>query len=157
MAMAITLRDYLKSRGLAHATIGHPRRVTSMEVAESAHVEGDCVAKAVLLHDGDGYMLAVVPCTHRLDLGRVRDAVGRPIGLATEDEVEAVFGDCDPGAVPPIGEAYGIKNILIDDSLDERRDVFFEGGDHQTLVHMSHDDFAQLMKNARHGRFSHHI
>lgn len=157
MAMATTLRDYLKSRGIAHETINHPRRVTSLEVAESAHVDGDCVAKAVLLHDGEGYMLAVLPCTHRLDLGRLRETVGQPVGLATEDEVEAVFGDCDPGAVPPVGDAYGIKKIMIDDSLAERPDVFFEGGDHRTLVRMSHDDFAMLMQNARHGRFSHHI
>jgi Ala-tRNA(Pro) deacylase len=31
-----------------------------------------------------------------------------------------------------------------------------EGGDHETLIHMGHTQFAKLTKDARHGRFSVH-
>jgi Ala-tRNA(Pro) deacylase len=31
-----------------------------------------------------------------------------------------------------------------------------EGGDHETLVHMGHTQFAQITADAQHGRFSVH-
>jgi Ala-tRNA(Pro) deacylase len=63
--------------------------------------------------------------------------------------VEArLFADCDRGAVPPVGEAYGIPTVW-DDSLGDLPDVYFEGGDHRTLIHMSGPDFAELMRGAR--------
>ncbi len=42
----------------------------------------------------------------------------------------------------------------VDDSLMAQPDVYFEGGDHQELVHMSGEQFSQLMSDAGHGQFS---
>jgi hypothetical protein len=77
----------------------------------------------------------------------------QPVTLATEDEAAALFPDCDPGAVPPIGTAYGLGS-LVDESLDGKPEIYFEGGDHQTLVHVSGDAFRKLMENVPHGRIS---
>jgi len=73
--------------------------------------------------------------------------------LASEGEIEGLFEDCARGAVPAVGECYGLDTV-IDDSLDEQPDVYFEGGDHATLVHMSHAQFANLTAAARHASFS---
>ena len=34
--------------------------------------------------------------------------------------------DCEPGAVPPLGAAYGL-DVVVDDSLTDHSDVYFEG------------------------------
>jgi Ala-tRNA(Pro) deacylase len=75
--------------------------------------------------------------------------------LATEHEIEQLFGDCAQGAIPPIGECYGL-DVIVDDSIEEQPEVYLEGGDHATLVHMNHSQFARLTAAARHGRFSVH-
>ncbi len=35
-------------------------------------------------------------------------------------------------------------------------EIWFEGGDHRTLVRVSGDGFRKLMAEARHAQFSHH-
>ena len=69
----------------------------------------------------------------------------------SENDLKSRFPDCDFGAVPPVG--YGITTI-IDDSLGKQPDVYFEAGDHKSLVHMNWAEFARLARDARHGRFS---
>ncbi len=79
-----------------------------------------------------------------------------PLGLATEGEIADLFDDCDLGAVPPVGAAYGLS-VVLDESLVDAPEVYFEGGDHTTLVHVAGDAFGTLMSDARRGRFSHHV
>ena len=52
-----------------------------------------------------------------------------------------------------VGECYGLDTV-VDDSIEEPPEVYLEGGDHATLVHMSHTQFASLTATARHGTFS---
>ncbi|MGA8293885.1 MAG: hypothetical protein WB820_15595 [Rhodoplanes sp.] len=47
--------------------------------------------------------------------------------------------------------------MIVDDSIDGRSDVYLEAGDHETLVRLSHLQFAKLTADARHGRFSVHV
>jgi len=78
------------------------------------------------------------------------------LSLAHEDGVREVFRDCDHGAIPPVGMAYGTQTWL-DDSLLAHADVYFEAGDHQELVHMSTDQFMELMADAKRGHFAHRM
>jgi Ala-tRNA(Pro) deacylase len=154
MTIAVRLRQYLDSQGVDYDTVPHPRTSTSAGLARAAHVPKDQVAKPVVVHHGDGYVLAVVPSTHRVELGTLRDILGERPGLAAETEVARLFDDCEIGAVPPIGAAYGVP-VILDESLDRTADVYFEGGDHTTLVHIGRAAFRALTKDARRERFSH--
>jgi Ala-tRNA(Pro) deacylase len=128
--------------------------MTAGATAEAAHVPGDRLAKTVVIHLEDGYVLAVVPSNHRVDLGDLQELLGRRLGLAAETEVGRLFGDCDLGAVPPVGAAYGLPAV-VDRSLSGLDRVWFEGGDHRTLISVTGADFDRLMREARHGSFSH--
>jgi len=64
-----------------------------------------------------------------------------------------LFDDCEPGAVPPLGPAYGIETLL-DESLTSVADVFFEAGDHELLVHLRGEIFQALLRGARRGYYS---
>jgi Ala-tRNA(Pro) deacylase len=43
---------------------------------------------------------------------------------------------------------------LVDESLEGRGDIYFEGGDHRTLVHLSGEQFHEIMAKVPHGRIS---
>jgi Ala-tRNA(Pro) deacylase len=113
------------------------------------------MAKSVVIHHELGYVLAVVPSTHRVELGTLQDVLDKRLGLATEGEVTTLFSDCEIGAIPPIGAAYGVP-VVLDESLGDAPHLYFEGGDHKSLVHVSGDAFRVLTKDARRARFSHH-
>jgi Ala-tRNA(Pro) deacylase len=154
MTISSRLRDYIEQKGTPYETVPHHRTATTRQSALAAHVPGSRMAKSVVVHHDGGYAVAVLPSTHRVELAALQDILDKPLGLASEDEVASLFGDCDVGAVPPIGEAYDVP-VVIDESLDDAADIYFEGGDHRTLVHVSGRDFRDLTSGARVARFSH--
>lgn len=153
MAIATTLENFLKEHHVAYDVVTHPHTMTSMQTAAEAHVPGDRLIKSVVVEDDDGYLMVALPSTHRLELGRLHRQLQRQLGLATENELAGLFKDCELGAIPPIGAAYGIET-LVDDSLLQGGDVYFEAGDHEELIHISGKQFQDLFAGAKHGRYS---
>lgn len=147
MSVAVRLQQYIADRDIAWDPVLHGKSRCGMDCAHRAHVPPGEVAKAVLLEDAYGYVIAVIPADRRLDVAKVGEALDRELRLAGESEVSSLFPDCEPGALPPLGEAYGVATLW-DPSLAEKPDVYFEGGDHRTLVHMSGGAFASLMSAA---------
>ena len=155
MAIALTLKKFLTAKNVRYDVIAHVSTSSSMQTAEACRVPGDRVAKAVLLRDEIGYALAVLPASRHIRFSELRRQFGDDVGLATEREAAELFQDCTRGALPPVGECYGL-DVIVDDSIEEQPEVYFEGGDHGTVVHMSHAQFANLTATARHGCFSVH-
>ncbi len=153
MGIAITLQQYLNNNGVPYDFLVHDRTGTSIRSAEASQIRGDSLAKAVVLRRRDGYILAVLPASRQVKLDEIGGWLRQPIGLATEEEVTSLFPDCEPGAVPPIAAAYGLKS-LVDESLEAQPHIYFEAGDHRTLVHVSGAQFHKLMEKIPHGRFS---
>ena len=158
MAIASSLEDYLRQREVSYKVVTHPHSEHSMETAEKAHVPGDALAKGVLVKDDDGYLLVVVPSDYHIELESLQKLLKQEVAMVDEATLGEVFGDCELGAVPPIGMAYGVTTIWDPtSSLGKLDEVFFEAGDHQSLVRMSGVQFHELMAPAERGEFSHHI
>ncbi len=153
MAIAMTLERYLSDHGVDYDVLTHKPTQSSMETAQESHISGACLAKGVVLKTEDGYLLAVLPASRQISIRDLREGLDQRIGLASEEEVEELFSDCELGAVPAIGAAYGLDTI-IDDSLDDLHDVYLEGGDHMTLVHLEFGEFMKAMGDAPHARIS---
>jgi|KBSSwiS6_1023812.scaffolds.fasta_scaffold27259_2 Ala-tRNA(Pro) deacylase len=153
MTIAPKLRHYLDALDADYELIEHSPTRSAMQNAAICHIPPERLAKAVLLDTADDYLLAVLPSDRRVDLSELRSELGRKPRLADEDEVALIFDDCSVGAVPPLGFGYGIATI-VDDSLERQPDVYFEGGDHASLLHMDQAEFARLTRPARHGQFS---
>lgn len=153
MAIACTVKDYLSQHRIAYEVLPHSHTMTSLGSAQAAGVDADRLAKAVVLEDELGYLMAVLPASHHFKLGSLRNQTGRHIQMARETEMLDLFKDCAAGAVPALGAAYGIETIW-DDSLQEQPDIYFEAGDHEQLVHLSGKQFLDLLGTARHGHFS---
>lgn len=156
MGVATRLQDYLESRKVVFEVIDHPHTDSSLRTAQAAHIPGDQLAKPILLGDDDSYLLAVIPATHRLELGRLNQVLARSLVLIDEDEISCAFNDCENGAIPVVGEAYGLDTVL-DSGLCHQADVYFDSGDHEHLIHMTGDDFRALMQHVPRIHVSHHL
>ncbi len=156
MTIARKVSEFLADTGVTYDTVEHERTESTSRTAQVAHVKGDHVVKTVVIHDGKRYMLGVVPSTHRVELDTLGGVLDKRLTLATEGEAARLFEDCALGADPPLGGAYGLP-VIVDESVFDQDEIFFEGGDHQTLVKVSGDAFNMLMQDAIKARFSHHI
>jgi Ala-tRNA(Pro) deacylase len=147
------LDEFLDSRHVPFTRLHHPTAYTANRVAQLLHVPGREMAKSVLLRAGDGYVLAVLPATHRIDLEQLRqDFDGEEIGLATEADMERLFPDCERGAMPPFGSLYELPT-LVDESLAEDDEIVFEAQDHEDAIRMRYRDF-EAIEHPRMGHFA---
>ena len=153
MAIAATLAWFLDASGAEYEVLPHPHSHYSAQTARLSRVPLRALAKPVLLEDEYGYVLAIVPATCRVDIERLGHQLNRELELATEAEVAPLFPDCEPGAMPAIGTPYGIPTVY-DDSLRALREVYFEAGDHDDVVHMSAEAYLELLDESLHGRFA---
>ena len=145
----------MESEGTGYETLEHPRTLTNSRSAQAAHVSGELLVKSAILHHELGYVVAVASSTHHMELDTLRGPLNLRLGLATENEIAELFDDCEIGAIPPVGAAYGLA-VIIDESVAHLAEVYFEGGDHAALVRVTGVAFRRLVKDARPSRFSRH-
>lgn len=153
MTMSSILKDYLTHHGIDYEVHAHPRTFDSAHTAEASHVPGDRLAKAVMLEDEQGYLMAVIPASRHVALGELHRRLARNLGLATEGELKDLFPDCELGAIPPVGKAFGV-DAVVDAALFQEPVVWFEAGDHEEVVGVSGTQFKALMSEAPAGEFS---
>lgn len=154
MYIAETVSAYLSENEVDFEVVPHRHSWTSVASALQSHVAPEHVAKAVLLRDHDDFLLAVLPASHRIDGEALASEVGDWfVGMADEEHLTLLFRDCERGAVPALGKAYGLDTI-VDMQLLAASDVYFEAGDHEHLIHVSGSDFKRLMRDARRGMFA---
>ncbi|WP_076407957.1 aminoacyl-tRNA deacylase [Shewanella sp. UCD-KL12] len=155
MTISTRLNEYLQDNKVNYDLVSHPHSFNSISSAIAAQVSPSQLAKAVILEDHEGRkMMAVLPANHKISLGALGDKLNRDLHLLKEQSVYQMFNDCENGAIPPLGGAYNLEAVY-DDLLIEAKDIYFEAGDHDSLVRISRKDFVTLIKDAKHLRFSH--
>ena len=91
--------------------------------------------------------------TNRLEMDWVNETLDRNLEMAQEDELPNLFQDCEAGAVPALGNAYGL-DVIWDDQLTCASDIYIEAGDHENLIHMHGDVLRKLVKDLPHSVIS---
>lgn len=153
MTISAKLLLYLEKCDASYEVVHHVPTRSALQNALVCQLPPHQLAKAVLLDTPHDHLLAVLPSDRRLALDELGGAVGQALRISDERQLAFIFDDCATGAVPPLGFEYGVPTI-VDDSLDRQPDVYFEGGDHVSLIHMDQAEFARVTQGARHGRFS---
>ncbi len=140
----MNVQQFLEQRSVPYRLLNHRPTYAAQRLAQVVQIPGDEVAKAVLLRADDGFVLAVLPATRSVDLGRVQDLVGADtVELASEAECGDCFPDCELGALPPFGSKYGLKT-LVDRSLSQDDEIVFEGNTHHEAIRMKFRDYMEL-------------
>jgi Ala-tRNA(Pro) deacylase len=154
MTIAQTVSSLLQLRHVSYRVITHPYSDSTRKSAQTAHVPPEQVAKAVILNDRRGFLMAVVPGDRHVSFDDLWKKLGRQLSLTPETRIAPVFRDCESGAIPPLGPAYGMETI-VDDSLVGQPEIYFESGDHRGLIRVGGEEFLALLREAMHGRFAH--
>jgi len=90
--------------------------------------------------------MAVLPASFQVDREELKQRTGvRTAELASEREFKQHFPDCETGAMPPVGNLYGIP-VYVDETLAEDRESAFNAGSHYELIKMAYRDFERLVK-----------
>jgi Ala-tRNA(Pro) deacylase len=154
MSVATTVGDALAFEEVDFEILRHVPTYSAAHTARAMGVDPRRLAKAVLLKDANGYVLAVLPANHALDVPGLSAELHRALMLAAEEDLDELFCDCAIGSVPPLGSWYRIPTV-VDSALKQQADIYFEAGDHRCLVHVTETGFEQLVGGADYFTFSH--
>ena len=153
MGIALTLQEYLDDHHVPYDVMLHKRTKCAFDTARATHVPGERLAKAVVLTREGGFVVAVVPATARVRLDVIERMLQCHVQLANEDEISELFPDCELGAIPSIPEAYAV-DAFVDESFDKQPDIYLEGGDHRSLVHVTAEAFRSITRDVRRARIA---
>ncbi|HHJ81364.1 MAG TPA: HDOD domain-containing protein [Candidatus Tenderia electrophaga] len=147
MAIAKTIKQYLDSRHIVYSVIEVSRFESPLEAAIIAKIPPRSLYYPVVMRDAFGLMMAVVPASHKIDFDGLSELLHRKVSPAYQTQLSSVFADCQPGHIPPVGIAYGLRTV-IDAALTTPDEVYIVAGDHSRLIKMSRKNFMMLQTNA---------
>jgi Ala-tRNA(Pro) deacylase len=137
---------FLEREGVPYEVVEHERTQSAAEEARAAGMPPANVAKTVVLSDQDGLRLAVIPASERLDMHKVKNALGsRGLRLVTEDEMAQRLEEIEVGAVPPFGSMFDAPELMDERLLDHDR-ILCSGGDHEHAILVDPRDVRQVGK-----------
>ena len=146
MAVTQNVQEFLRQSSVAYSVFPHVPAFSAQEEAAVTHISGRDWAKPVVFFADGEPIQAVVPADLIVDIDQLLALTGAErIRLATEEELSALYPDCEPGAMPPLGPLYN-QPVFIDIALAAEPQVVFNGGTHADAVCMRYDDFAAVAK-----------
>ncbi len=151
--MGNSVETYLRRKGVACEVIRHAPTRTLQDAALAAGIPSGRLARAILLQDREGLLLALIPATHLLDFAAIKVHLGRALEPAPPRITTPFFQDCEPGAIPPVGEPYGIP-VIVDERLGILEEVIVEPGLHTSLLRLRQAEFRRMLGEVRWGRWS---
>jgi len=146
MSVLKRLKDYLDENQIKYVKISHSPAFTAQEIAASSHISGNELAKTVIVKANDGFAMAVLPTTRKIDFESLKKVMNnKNIRLANEDEFKDIYPDCEVGAMPPFGNLYKLP-VYVAKALAEHKEIAFNAGTHTDVIKISYSDFEKLVK-----------
>ncbi len=140
------LKEFLDTAGVEYMCLPHPPAYTAQQLAHHVKIAGDRVVKTVIIElDGKMAML-VMPATWRIRWDRLSHILDTDfLDLADEQEFQDRFPDCEPGAMPPFGNLFGMS-VYCAEVLTNQPELAFAAGSHTESIHMKTADFLDLVR-----------
>src|SRR6516162_5177267 len=125
-----SLKKFLDDNRVKYVCIAHSPAYTAQEVAQSAHVPGREMAKTVMVELDKQMAMAVLPANRKIVLQDLRELTGSDqVRFASEEAFRERFPDCEPGAMPPFGNLYGM-DVYLAQALADGHELAFNAGSH---------------------------
>lgn len=143
MALA-SLTEYLDLNHVKYVIIAHSPAYTAQGIAGLTHISGKELAKTVIVKLDEKLVMAVLPANYHVDLAALKRLLkAKAVALASEEEFEDRFAECETGAMPPFGELFGVP-VFADENLARDKEIAFNAGTHRELIRMSWEDYQRL-------------
>ena len=141
-----TLTKFLDDNKVKYVTIRHSIAYTAQQIAESAHIPGNEMAKTVMVRLDDRMAMAVLRAPDKVDLDLLRGVAGASKAeLASEVQFQGLFPSVELGAMPPFGNLYDMP-VYVEESLSRDEHIAFNAGSHSELIQLAYSDFARLVE-----------
>lgn len=140
---SLLLLDYLERRRTVYQLLRHRPAAGAEQTARALGIPSRRFGKVVMLRLDEELAMMVVPAHYRVELGRLRHALGvARVEVATPRQFQHRFPRCESGAMPPFGHLFGLRTLssaLVDDF-----DIAFKAGTHSESVLMPFCEFRRL-------------
>ena len=137
------LTQFLEDNNLTYEILHHEAAYTAQEAAHEEHVKGRNHAKVVMVKSNGDLAMAVLPAHRIIDLEKLENITRKSFSIAAEEEFQSHFPDCAVGAMPPLGNLYGLSTY-IERSLTKDEYIVFEAGTHSDSIKMRFKDYERL-------------
>lgn len=139
------LRSFLEENHVKYVTVSHSPAFTAQEIAASAHVPGNELAKTVMVKLDGKMAMVVLAAPDKVSAQRLREVTGASeVELASEREFADLFPRCEVGAMPPFGNLWEME-VFADAHLKEDETISFNAGSHTELVKLAYADYERLV------------
>jgi Ala-tRNA(Pro) deacylase len=126
------LLDWLGRNGVEYEIHEHDPAFTARATASAEGVDPRTFAKVVGVATDDArHILVVLDATDHVDLFKARAALGAAdVRLLTEPELASLAPDCEVGAIPAVGNLFGLRTFA-DYAVRDDPDISFNAGSHR--------------------------
>jgi Ala-tRNA(Pro) deacylase len=140
------LKEFLDREKVKYVGLVHSPAYTAQEVAASAHIRGQELAKTVIVELDGKMAMAVLPANRKIVLQDLREVTGSDqVKFASEEEFRERFPECETGAMPPFGNLYGME-VYVAEGLVQNGEIAFNAGSHTEVIRMAYRDFERLVQ-----------
>jgi Ala-tRNA(Pro) deacylase len=138
------LVNWLESQHVDYQLHEHGLSFTARETAHAEGVDPTTFAKVVAVKTGDGRRaLVILEATDHLDLRKTRDILETSdVRLLTEDDLDELAPECETGALPAVGQLFGIQTYA-DYALRDAREISFNAGTHRLAIRVDREQWAR--------------
>ncbi len=147
MAVSKKLLSYLDQKKIGYKMLKHRTVYTAYDAAKTMRAKLDQIAKTLVVKADKIYLLAVLPATRRLDLGKLKKITkAKKLEIAKENVMKKVF-KTKPGAIVPFGGLYKVP-VFVDKTLLKVKQVIAGAGTHEDSVVMTGKNFLKAVGDA---------
>ena len=144
--ISVRLKKFLDDNMVGYDVVQHDPAFTAQALAARMHVPGRELVKVVVVKMNGGYALAALPAHRRVDLRALARAAGvRRCGIASENEFQQFFPDCELGAMPPFGNLYTLPTY-VDQEVAYNEVIVINAGTHAEAIRVRFSDLKRLVR-----------
>jgi Ala-tRNA(Pro) deacylase len=137
------LQQWLREQHIPYEVQLHRPVIASADMAAELHESAEHVAKVVIAQTAEQFVMLVVPASEQVDFKRVTRLLKVHAEAARERDFKTRFPDCEPGAMPPFGEFYGMP-LYVDEALTHTTKLAFQAGTHRHALKLNTSDYMRL-------------
>jgi len=139
------VEGYLKKAQVKFEGVGHKTVYTAYDLAQTLKKDLKEIAKTLVVKADNTYKLVVVPAAARLDLKKLKKALGvKSLSIIDEKTMARVF-KVKPGKISAFGALHKVGTV-VDKSLLKAKEAIFQAGTFTDSVKMKVKDFVKIEK-----------
>jgi len=143
MSLPQKVQKYLDKHDIDYEELAHKTVYTAYDAASTLKKELKKIAKNLLVQVDKSYVLIIVPADKRIDLNKIKKAMGAKKVSIPKEKVMIKVLKVKPGVVSSFGKLHKVET-MIDKTMAKTKDMVFATGSATDSVMMKVKDFVKM-------------